>query len=170
MAARRLAEVERLVPLARLAAEAAAVREAQQVPRVVAAQPRAAPEAAEVWDVAVARQPVAASAGVAARRLEEAAAEPASAAVRLRGAEAAALGAAAARPRGAEEAAPDAEGVRPRGAEAEAPDAEGVPHRVGRDEGGLLLAAAWAGLPSTRLQGDRPAPSARARSAHARGS
>jgi hypothetical protein len=44
-----------------------------------------------------------------------------------------------------------------------------VLRRAGRDEPAEpLLAAAWAALPSIRCRGDQPAPSVRARSAHAR--
>jgi hypothetical protein len=152
MVAQRSAQVERLVPPALQAAGAAAVREAQQALGVLGAQPRVA--AAE-RDVAAVPQPAAERASVARRREEVAAvrrraAEPASAAGRLRGAEVAAPG--------AEEA--------PRRAAA-AVDASRV--RVGRaGPEVLLLAAAWAGLLSTRLQGGRLAPSARAQSAHAR--
>jgi hypothetical protein len=153
--AQRSAQPERLVPPALQAAVAAAVREAQQAPRVVAAQPRAAPEEAAVWAVAVERQRAAESAGAVARRLEGAAAEPASEAVRLREAEV---------------AAPDAEVGPLPGAAAEVLDAAGVRRPGARDGPAvLLLAAAWAELPSTRLQAGRLAPSARARFAHARG-
>jgi hypothetical protein len=152
MVAQRLARAERLVPPALQAAVAPAVREAQQAPRVVAAQPPVAPVAR---DVAVGRQPAAGSAGAVARRLEAAAAEPASETVRLREAEV---------------AAPDAEVVPLPGAAAEVLDAAGVRRPGARDGPAvLLLAAAWAELPSTRLQAGRLAPSARARSAHARG-
>jgi hypothetical protein len=148
MVAQRLARAEGLAPPALQAAVGAAVREAQQVQGVVAAQPQVA---SEVWDVVAAPRPAAESAGVA-RRLEGAAVQgvaavqrraagPASVVVRLRGAAGAQV--------------QDA-GVLLRGAR----DAQGV----------LLLAAAWAaGLLSTRLQGGRLVPSARARSAHARG-
>jgi hypothetical protein len=147
MVAQRLAQAERLVPPALQAAAAAAVREAQQALGVVAAQPQVASEA---WDVVAAPQPAAESAGVA-RRLEVAAARDVAAAVQRRAAGPASV---AAWPRGA--AAVQDAGVLLRGAR----DAQGV----------LLLAAAWAaGLPSTRLQGGRLAPSARAQSAHARG-
>ena len=149
---------------------AAPRREAQ---RVAAAQPQAAqaelaasgaglqPRAREaVWDAAVEPQQVAGS-GAAARRREAVAVQrraagPASAAVRLRGAEV---------------AAPDAEEAPRRGAEAGVPDAVVAQRQVGQGgaQGVPLLAAAWAGLPSIRLQGGRLAPSARARSAHARG-
>jgi hypothetical protein len=151
MVAQRLARAERLVPPALQAAVAPAVREAQQAPRVVAAQPPVAPVAR---DVAVGRQPAAGSAGAVARRLE-AAAEPASEAVRLREAEV---------------AAPDAEVVPLPGAAAEVLDAAGVRRPGARDGPAvLLLAAAWAGLPSTLRQAGRLARSAWARSAHAKG-
>jgi hypothetical protein len=168
LVAQRLAQVERLAPPALQAAVAAAVREAQQALGVSGVQP---PEEAEVWDVAAAPQPAAESAG-AARRLEAAAVQRraaglASAAVRPREAEVAAPGAEEARLREAEVAAPGAEEALLR--VAEVLDAAGVPQRVARDEGVLLLAAAWAELPSTRLQGGRLAPSAWAQSAHARG-
>ena len=160
--AQRLAEARQLVAPAVQAAGAAAVRQAQKVALASVGQPTAVPEAAAGWDAvaelqpaagwdAVAGpQPAAESAGVVARRRE-----------------------AAAVPDGAEEVQPQAAGpvaaeaVRLRAAQA--PDAEAaVLPRVARD-GVLLLAAAWAALPSTRLQGDRLAPSARARSAHAKG-
>jgi hypothetical protein len=164
LVAQHLAQPERRVPLALQAAEAAAVGEAQQALGVVAAQP---PGEAEVRDAVVVPQPAAASAGVAARRLEEAAAEPASAAVRLRGAEVAAPDAEEAPLRGAEAAVPGAEEALLR-AEEEL-DAAAARRRVGRGEGVLLLAAAWAGLPSTRLQAGRLAPSAAAQFAHTTG-
>jgi hypothetical protein len=145
MVAQRLAQAERLAPPALQAAVAAAVREVQPAPGVVAAQPQVAPEA---WDVAAAPQPAAERAGVA-RRLEVAAVQDVAAAVQRRA------------------AAPASVAVRLRGA-AGALDAA-VLRPGALDEGVLLLAAAWAGLPSTRLQGDRLAPSAGAQSAHARG-
>jgi hypothetical protein len=141
MVAQRLAQAERP---ALQAAVVAAVQEAQQALGVVAAQPQVAPE---VSDVVAAPLPAAESAGVA-RRLEVAAVQDVAAAVQRR---AAGPASGAARLLGAEVL--DAAVLRP-GA---------------RDEGVRLLAAAWAGLPSTRLQGGRLAPSARARSAHARG-
>jgi hypothetical protein len=141
----RLAQAVRRVPPALQAAVAAAVQEAQQVPGVAAAQPRAAPE---VWDVAVAPQPAAEPAG-AVRRLVVAAVRDV-----------------AAVPRRA--AGPASEAVQPRGA-AEVPDA-GVRRQAGRGaQGVLLLAAAWAVLPSIRCRGGRPAPSLWARSARAGG-
>ena len=163
MAAQRLAQAERLVPPALPAAEAAAVREAQQAPGVLGAQPPVAPEAP---DVVVGRQPVAESAEVAARPREAAAVQGGAEAVPRR---AAGPASAAVRLRGAEVAAPDAEEAPLRAAQAGALAAAEEPHRVARDEEVLLLAAAWAELPSTRLRGGRLAPSARARSAHARG-
>jgi hypothetical protein len=155
MVAQRLVQAERLAPPALQAAEVAAVQEAQQVPRVSAAQPRAAPE---VWDVAVVPRP-AAEPAEAVRRLEVAAVLDVAAAVQRR---AAGLASAAVRLR---VAGPASAAGRLRGAEVL--DA-GVLRRVARGaQGVLLLAAAWAALPSTRL-GGRLAPSARARSAHAR--
>jgi hypothetical protein len=174
MVAQRLAQAERLAPRALQAAVAAAVREAQQVLGGAAAQPPAAPE---VRDAVVARQPAAASAWAEARRPAAAAVQDAAEVVQRRAAvqdaaevvqrRAAEPASAAVRPRGAEGAAPDAEEAPLRG-EAEPLDVAAVPHRVARDEGARLLAAAWAGLPSTRLQAGRLAPSARAQSAHAR--
>jgi hypothetical protein len=166
MVARRLARAERLVPPVLPAVVAAAVREAQQVPRVAAAQPKAAPEEAEVWDAVVVPRPAAEQASAVARRPEAAepdaaeevqrwAAGPASVAVRLRGAEA---------------AAPDAEEAPRRGALAGVLAAAVARRQVGPGAPEVRLsAAAWAGLPSTRLQGGRLAPSAPARPAHARG-
>jgi hypothetical protein len=111
------------------------------VPGVVAAQPQAAPE---VWDVAVVPQPAAEPAG-AVRRLEVVAVQDVAAAAQRR-----AVGPASVvvQPPGA--AARDAAVLRPG-----ARGAQGV----------LLLAAAWAALPSTRL-GGRLAPSVWTRSAH----
>jgi hypothetical protein len=154
----------------------------REVPRASAAQPQAVraelavsgegvvlQPAARVagWDAAAEPRQVAGSGAavllpVAAEAEEQdvvaavqrQAAGPASAAVRLREAEV---------------AAPDAEEARLRGALAGVLAAAEVPQRVARDEGVLLLAAAWAELPSTRLQGARLAPSAWAPSAHARG-
>ena len=164
--AQRLAQTARLVPpvLRAAGAVAVAVREVPQAPQVAAAQPRAAPE---VWDAVVGRQPAAGSAAGAARQPEAAAVQDVAAAEQR---QAAGPAAAAAPLRGAEVAVPDAEEAPLRGAEAEGLDAAAeVLRRVARDgPGAPLLAAAWAGLPSTRLQGGRLAPSARARSAHAR--
>jgi hypothetical protein len=156
MAAQRLAQVERL---ALQAGEAAAVLTAQQVSPASAAQPTAVPG---VWDVAVVPQPAAEPAG-AARRREVAAVQDVAAGVQRRAAGPASV---AAPLRGAQQAVPDAEEAPQRGAEV--PDAE-VLRRAARGGAVLLLAAAWAGLLSTRPQGGRPAPSAPARSAHARG-
>jgi hypothetical protein len=143
-AARRLAQAGRLAPAALQAAEGAVVQEAQQALGVAAAQPRAAPG---VWGVAVVRQPAAEPAG-AVRRLEVAAVQDVAAAVQRR-----AVG-------------PASAAVRPRGAEVR--DA-GVLRPAARDaQGGLLLAAAWAALPSIRCRGGQPAPSIRAHSAHGR--
>jgi hypothetical protein len=144
MVAQRLAQAERLVPSARRAAVAAAEQEAQQVPGVVAAQPQVAPE---VRDVAAVPQPAAEPAG-AVRRREVVAVQDVAAAVQRRAAGPASV---AVRQRAA--AVRDAGVLRPA-----ARDARGV----------LLLAAAWAGLLSIRCRGGRPAPSARAHSAHAR--
>jgi hypothetical protein len=148
-----LVVAQRLVAPAVQAEVVGAVREAQQVPRVLAAQPQAAPAAAAVWDVVVVPQPAAESAGVARR--PEAAAVPGVAEVVPRRAAAPA----------------SVEAVRRRGAPAGVPDEAGVRRRGARDEarGALLLAAAWgAVLPSIRCQEGRLAPSARARSARAR--
>jgi hypothetical protein len=143
--AQHSAQAERRVPAARQAAEAVAVREAQQAPQVVAAQPQAAPE---VQDVTVVPQPEEPAGAV--RRLEVAAVQDVAAAVQRRAA--AVPAAVAVRPRGA--GVLDA-AVRRRAARA----AQAVP----------LSAAAWAALPSTRLQGGPLGPLARARSsAHAR--
>jgi hypothetical protein len=160
MVAQRLAQAERLAPLGQWAAVAAAVREAQQAPQVSAVRPKAAPGELAAWDAAAGpqrvaeldaevRQPEVAAAQGAAGVVQRQAAGPALVVVRLRVAEA--LGAVAVRRRAAEVL-----------------DAA-VPQPAARGAAVRLLAAAWAGLPSTRRRGDRPAPSARARSAHARG-
>jgi hypothetical protein len=172
MAAQRLAQAERLAPPAVWVAVAAAV--AQHLAQVSAVRPTAVPAEEAAPDVVGGRQPAAEPAG-AARRPEAAAVQdvvaaaqrraagPASVAVRLQVAEA--PDAVAVLLRVAE--APDAVAVRLR--VVEAPDA-GVQPRGARDAlGAPPLAAAWAGLPSTRRRGDRPVPSARGRSAHARG-
>jgi hypothetical protein len=162
MVAQRLAQAEQLVPPVLQAAAVAAVQQAQQVLPASAVQPTAAPGEGEVWDVAAVPQPAAESAGAEARRRGAAAVRGVAEAVQRR---AAAPALVAVRLPGA---VPDAAGAPLR--EVEVPDAAGVRRRVGRDaQAARLSAAAWAGLPSTRLQGDRPAPSARARSAHARG-
>ena len=136
--AQRWVQAERLAPAELQAAGAQAVREAQRAARVSAAQPQAAPE---VWDVAVVPQP-AAEPAAAVRRREVAAVQDV-AAVRRR---AVGLASVAVRPRGA--AALDA----------------GVLRRAARDaQAVLLLAAAWAALPSTRCRG------ARLRHLHGRG-
>jgi hypothetical protein len=145
MVAQRLAQAERLAPAALQAAEGAVVQEAQQALAVAAAQPRAAPG---VWDVAVVPQPAAAELAGAARRLEVAAVQDVAAAVQPRA------------------AGPASVAVRLQGAEVR--DA-GVLRPAARDaQGVLLLAAAWAVLPSIRCRGGRPAPSAPAHSAHGR--
>jgi hypothetical protein len=152
MAAQRLAQAERLVP----PALQAAVRGAQQALGVVAAQ---LPEAAAVRDAAAGPQPAAESAG-AARRREAAAVQGAAEVAQRR-------------------AGPASEAVLPQVAEvpaavaarlrvAEALDA-GALRPAARDGAARPSAAAWAGLPSTRCRGDRPAPSAPAQSAHAGG-
>jgi hypothetical protein len=123
------------------------------------------PEEAAVLDAAEAALPQAAvrAAVVARLRVAQAAGPVAEEALR-RGAQA------GVRRRAAGVAAPDEAGVRRRVVQA-----AGVPRRAARDAapGVLLLAAAWAALPWTRFRGDRRgdrlAPSARARSAHARG-
>jgi hypothetical protein len=154
------------VPPALLVAEAAALREAQQVQRVAALQPPAVPEEAEMWDVLGVPQPAAES-GVAAPRREAAAVRVVAEAVVQR--RAAGPAAVAVPPQGAEEAAPDAEEAPRRGAEAEVQDAA-VRRPGARDaQGARLSAAAWAGLPSIRCPEDRLAPSASARSVNARG-
>jgi hypothetical protein len=177
-----LAQAERPVPPALQAAEAAAVREAQQAPRVAAVLPTAArgeaalqdavvvagPQPEAEWAGGVARRPEAAAEPGVAEVVQRRAAGPASVAVQLRGAQVAAPDAEEAPLRAAEVAALDAEEVRLREAAAGVPDA-GVQRRVARDGAVLLLAAAWVGPPSIPLQGDQPAPSARARSLHARG-
>jgi hypothetical protein len=176
--AQHQAQAERLVPRALQAAVVAVVREAQQV---LAAQPTAVPGEVAVQGALVARQPAAESAGEA--RLREAAAGQdvaaaqrraagqASAAVRPQGAEVAGPASVAVRPRGAEVAGPDAEEAPRRGVEAEVPDGVAAlrPGARAGPRGVLLWGPALAGLPSIRRRGDRLAPSARARSAHARG-
>jgi hypothetical protein len=144
MVAPRLAQAERLAPAALQVAEAAAVQEAQQVLGVAAAQPQAAPE---VWDVAVAPQPAAEEPAGAVRPLEAAAVQDVAAVQRR-------------------VAGPVSVAVRLRGAGVL--DAAVLRRAAPDAQGGLLLAAAWAALPSIRCRGDQPAPSARARSAHAR--
>jgi hypothetical protein len=136
-------------------------------PRVLEAQPRAAPE---VQGAAVGRQPAAESAGAARRR--EAAAERGVAVQRQAAARAAGV---AVQPRAAARGA--AVEVQPQAAVR----AAGVVRRLGAGQvsevlrraardarGARPLAVAWVAPLSTRLRGDRPAPSARARSAHPR--
>jgi hypothetical protein len=158
MVAQRLAQAERLAPQVLRGAGVAAVREAQSAPQVAAVRPTAVPGEVAAPDVAVGRQPGAEASAGAARRREAAAVQgaaavqrraagPASVAVRLQVAEAL-----------------DAVAVPLR--VAEAPDAE-VRQPAARGGAVRPSAAAWAGLPSTRCRGDRPAPSARV--AHARG-
>ena len=153
--AQRLAQAERLAPQVLRGAVAAVVREAQEVPQVAAARPTAVAEEAAASDVVVGRQPAAASAAVAQRReaaavqgaaevVQRRAVGPASVVVRLR-VVAAVRGAAARQP------------------EAEQDAAEPLP--VVR---GALAARLSAGGPSFRPPEPRPAPSARAQSAHAR--
>jgi hypothetical protein len=160
MVAQRLAQAERLAPPALWVAVAAAVREAQPAPQVAAVRPTAVPAAEAAPDVVVVRQPAAEPAGAARRReaaavqgaaevVRRRAAVPAAAAVRL---QAAALAAVAVPLRVVE--APDAEVRQPAARDAQA---------------GRPSAAAWAGLPSIRCRGGRPARSVRAQSAHARG-
>jgi hypothetical protein len=160
-----LAQAERLAPPALQAAVAAVVREAQQALGVVGAQP---PEEAEVWDAVAAQRRAAGSASAEVRLQGAEAAGSASAEVQLQGVEAAGPASVAVRLRGAEVAAPGVEEAPLRAAQAGVLDAAAVRRRAG-GPGVLLLAAASAGLPSTRPQGSRPAPSARAQSAHARG-
>jgi hypothetical protein len=162
--AQHLAQAERLVPPALQAAVAAAVREAQQVLPASTAQPRAVPGEVAAPDVVVGPQSAAESAGAARRR--EAAAVQDVAAVQRRAAGPASV---AVRPRAAEVAVPDAEEAPRRGAEAEVPDAA-VVLRPGARGGaqGVLLSAAASAAPLCP-QAARPAPSARAQSAHARG-
>jgi hypothetical protein len=159
MVAQRLAQAERLARPALRAAVVAAGREVQQGPQVAAAQPTAVPGELAASDV-VGRQPVAVSAA-AARRLEVAAGQGGAEVVQRR-----AAGPASVAVRLQVAGAPDAVAVRLR--VVEAPDAE-VRRPAARDGAVLLLAAAWAGPPSTRRRGDRLGRSARARSAHARG-
>jgi hypothetical protein len=126
-------------------------------------QPTAAPEEAAARDEVVVPQPAAESAGVGLQ--QEAAVRDVAAVVPRRAVEPASV---AERPRGAQVAASDAGEAPRRGAEVL--DAAVVPRRAGPGEpGARLLAAAWAGLPSIRRRADRPAPSARAQSALARG-
>jgi hypothetical protein len=137
----------------------------QEVQPASAAQPQAAESAASD---AAALQPEAAAVWGAAAGLQPA--EGSVAAVRLPEEGAAVLDAAeAALPQAAVRAAAGA--ARRRAAPAEVLDAAGVRRRVGRGgaPGVLLLAAAWAAAPWSRFRGDRPAPSARAQSAPARG-
>jgi hypothetical protein len=170
MAAQRLAEAVVARRLAVLAAVAAAVQQAQEVPPASAAQPTAARGAVVAPDVVAGRQPAAESAGVAARRREAAAGPGAAAEVQPQAAVLDVAGAAlpqvaeAARPQAAGLAAVEAERLR----EAAVLDAAGVRRRVARDAPGvLLLAAAWAG--PLCPQAPRLAPIPPAQSAHARG-
>jgi hypothetical protein len=132
-----------------LAEAAAEVQREEEVPRALAAQPKVAPGVAAEWDAAAAPQPVVASVAEGVRQPEEAAAPDVAAVALPQGAVRA--GAAAVLQPGA---APVSEVLRPVGP-------------VG--QGARPSAAAWAGLPSTRLQGGRLAPAAPARPAHARG-
>jgi hypothetical protein len=118
-----------------------------------------------VWDAAAERRQ-AAGPGAAVLLPEEGAERDVAVAVLLQAAEPASV---AVRLREAQVAAPDAEEAPLQGAEAGVLDA-GVRRPGARGAQVVpLLAAAWAGLPSTRPQGGRLAPLARARSAHARG-
>lgn len=155
MGAQRLARAARLVPPAPPAAEAAAVRGAQQAPRVAAAQP---PVEAAGWDVPGVPQPAAEWAALVRRR--EAAAVQGVAAARRRAAERAEV---AGRPRGAEAAAPAAaEARRLEAAERDAAE----PLRAARGAQAVQLSA---GDLFSRLQEARPAPTLEgARSAHRR--
>jgi hypothetical protein len=124
-------------------------------------QPAAGPDAAV-------RRPEVEAAGpdAVAVRLPEAAG-PDAVAVRLPEAAAVLVVGEAGLPQAAERAAAAAERLREAAAAARA--AEEAPRRAGRDAAARLSAVAWAALPSTRLQAGRLAPSAPARSAHARG-
>jgi hypothetical protein len=156
----------RLAEPAGQAAVAGEAGEARQAQSASAAQPQAARAELAVSD-AGAPQPAAVS-GAAVRPPEEGAgvldvaAAPPQAAVRA---------AVAARLRVAQAAARAAVvAVRPRVAQGEVLVAAGVPRQAGRAALAVQpSAAAWAAPPSTRFRGDRLAPSARARSAHARG-
>jgi hypothetical protein len=172
MAAQRLAEAmvaQRQVAQrqAEPAVQAVGPEPQQEVSPASAAQPTAAREEEVAPDVVVGRQPAVESAEVAARRREAAAVRGAAEVVQRRAAGPASVE--AVRLRGAQVAAPDAEEAPQRAAPAGVRDAAGVLRRVARDEarGVLLLAAAWAG--PLYPQAARLAPSARARSAHARG-
>lgn len=138
------------------------------MPPASAAQPTAVPGEVAAPDVVAGRQPAAESAGVAARRREAAAVRGVAEVVQRRAA--GPVAAEAARLRGAQVAAPDAAEAPQRAVPAGVLDAAGVRRRAARGEarGALLLAAAWAGLPSIRCQEGRLAPSARAQSAHGR--
>jgi phage tail protein X len=127
-------------------AEAAAEAQREEVaPQALAAQPMVVPAVLAARDAAAGLQPVVAS-GAEVRQPEVAAVLDAAVGVRPQGAARVAVAA-----------------VRLRGAVLDA----GALRRAARDaQGVLLLAAAWAALPLTRLQGDRPALSARV--AHAR--
>jgi hypothetical protein len=116
-----------------------------------------------VWDAAAERRQ-AAGPGAEVLLPEEGAERDVAVAVLLQAAEPASV---AVRLWEAQVAVPDAEEAPLQ--EAEVLAAAEVPQQVARDEGVRLLAAAWAGLLSIRLQGGRLAPSALARSAHARG-
>jgi hypothetical protein len=132
-----------------LAEAAAEVQREVVAPQALAAQPKAALEVLAEWDAAAGPQPVAASVAAGVRQPEEAAGQDAAVAVQRRAAGQAVAAA-----------------VRLR--VAEAPDAAARRRAARGAQGALPSAAAWAGLPWTRCRGDRPAPSARARSAHAR--
>ena len=173
MAAQRRAEpavAQRLALPALQAAVAAAVQQAQAVPPVSAVQPTAVPGEVAAPDAEEALRRAAELAAGVARRPEEAAVP--GAAEEARPQAAGPVAAEAVRLRGVPVVAPDAEEALRRAAEAEVRVLEaGARRRVARDEalGARLWAAAWAALPSTRCQGHRLAPSARAQSAHARG-
>jgi hypothetical protein len=145
-------------------AEAAAVALPEQVARqALAVRPKAVPGVLAVWDAAAAPQPEAASGAAGLLPEERAAGQGVAGAVPQR---AAGQGVAEAVPQPAAEQA--AVAVRLRGEQA-GPVSE-VRRRVARGaQGEPLSAAAWAAVPlSTRLRGDRPAPSPPARSAHAK--
>jgi hypothetical protein len=165
---RQVAPRQVALRLAEPAVQAVGAEPQQEVQLASAAQPQAAelgvsasaalqPEAAAVWDAAAGLQPAVGS--VAAVRLPE------EGAAVLDVAE-------AALPQAAVRAAAGA--ARRRAAQAEVLDAAGVRRRVARvgqaeAPAARLLAAAWAAAPWSRFRGDRPAPSARAQSAPARG-
>jgi hypothetical protein len=135
-----------------LAEAAAEVQREEEAPPALAAQPKVAPGVLAEWDAAAGPQPGVASVAAGVRQPEAEAAPDVAAAV---------LPQVEVAERGAAEVALPPAAVLDVVAEVLRQAARGAP-------GVLLLAAAWAALLSTRLRGDRPAPSPQVRSARAR--